>query len=767
MICRIARSVLTIFVLTVALLLAPDAKAQEKFVLLVDGSGSMWRQIDGKPKIQILRQAIGEIIGQINPKVEVGIVAFGHREKGNCADIEVILEPGPFDPLTVQAAVDAIEPKGMTPLSDGVRLAAEVLKFTEQKSTVVILGDGEETCNADPCAVAEELEATGVDLTVHAIAFDISDENGTAQLRCFADKTGGLFLPVADMPELVDALANVAEEVAPAMPVTMELVAVNGATGAMLDEPVTFTIDTAAGPLTIEGQNGRAKIDLFPGQYRLVAVAQRGRGELTLAVPEPDASVAPQTLVAKVPLAIEMPTGVLLVVTDAITGEPVQGEPVWTFINQETEEVIEFAAASGTLATQIPPGRYDVFANLGEAFGEAQVEVASSGVAEVILTLGVQNQTPITVDAESYPAGSGVSVSWTFDPVQGDLVFIAAPEMAENSYPIDDWRRFVVTVEKAVTLTAPPEPQPYEVRYFRPESGLLYRVPILVTPAQVSFSGPGSATAGETISIGWTGPGLSGDFLYIAPKEWRANEYPSRQEDRISVEKGSPLSIPVPEREGHYELRYFSHGGGQMLHAMPFEVVAAAAGLSVPAMVAAGASFDAVFTGPRAEGDMIFVAPPDLDRNRYPISDDAKKAAARPSPARLVAPVSEGDYEVRYYSPSKGGILASASLHVTSHQVSIEADRTIARGAPIDIRVSGPLSPGDFVYIASAGWNDNQYPSGDRQQLVPGPDGDGRWDGAGFTTFSSVAPAEAGRYEIRYFSWANGEVLARRVLLIH
>jgi Ca-activated chloride channel family protein len=765
----IGRSLVALLALILSLALGCDARAQERFILLVDGSGSMWRQIDGKPKIFILREAIGKVIGQIDPKSEVGIVAFGHREKGNCSDIEEILAPVPFDPLTVQAAVDGIEPKGMTPLSDGVRVAAESLKFTEQKATVVILGDGEETCNADPCVVAEELEATGVDLTVHAIAFDIADENGTAQLRCFAEKTGGLFLPVADMPELVDALSTVAEEVAlPTLPlpVPTELVAVNATTRAALEEPVTFTIGTATGPLTLDGQTGRVRIDFIAGRYVVEAVAEHGRGELTLVVPEPEAGVAPQSLVVEVPLVIKVPTGVRLVVLDALTGAAVQGEPVWTFINQETEEVFEFAAASGTHTTEIPPGRYDVFAIMGEAYGETSVDVTESGITEVVLSLGAATQTQIAVDAESYAAGSGVSVSWTFDPVQGDLVFLAKLDMAENSYPIDDWRRFVVSTEQAATLTAPPEPGSYELRYFRPDSGLLHRLPIRVTAAEVTLSAPGNALAGESVVVDWSGPGLPGDFLYIAPTEWRANEYPSRQSDRIGVEGGSPLSIPVPEREGHYELRYFSHGGGQALYSIPFEVGAAAAGLSVPTAVAAGATFEARFTGPKAEGDLIFVAPLDMDPNRYPISDDAKKAAAGPSPAKLVAPVAEGNYEVRYYSPNKGGTLARAALNVTPAQVAIDADRTVARGAPFTFRVTGPLSPGDIVFIAAADWGDNQYPLGNRQQFAPGPDGNGQWDAAGSTEFSSVAPAEPGRYEIRYFSWANGTTLAKRILIV-
>ena len=49
----------------------------------------------------------------------------------------------------------------MTP--DAVIAAAKALRYTEDKATVILVSDGRETCERDPCAVGRELEAAGVD----------------------------------------------------------------------------------------------------------------------------------------------------------------------------------------------------------------------------------------------------------------------------------------------------------------------------------------------------------------------------------------------------------------------------------------------------------------------------------------------------------------------------------------------------------------------------------------------------------------------------
>ena len=85
------------------------------------------------------------------PEDELGLVAYGHREKGSCKDIEVLREPGSLDSGSYMQSVRALSPKGKTPMTDAVRQAAEALKFTEKQATVILVSDGIETCDADPC----------------------------------------------------------------------------------------------------------------------------------------------------------------------------------------------------------------------------------------------------------------------------------------------------------------------------------------------------------------------------------------------------------------------------------------------------------------------------------------------------------------------------------------------------------------------------------------------------------------------------------------
>ena len=197
---------------------APQGPGQSMLVL--DASGSMWGQIGGKAKMDIARDAVANMLGSWPASQQLGLMAYGHRSKGNCADIEMLKAPAVLDKAGFQRAVNALQPKGMTPISASVRMAAEQLKFSERKATVILVSDGEETCHADPCVLGQELEKLGVDFTAHVIGFDI--EKGSkahAQLQCLATSTGGKYLDARNAEDLNKAMGDVARTVpAPTTP---------------------------------------------------------------------------------------------------------------------------------------------------------------------------------------------------------------------------------------------------------------------------------------------------------------------------------------------------------------------------------------------------------------------------------------------------------------------------------------------------------------------------------------------------------------------
>lgn len=655
--------------------------------MLIDGSGSMWGEVDGDHKIVILRRNLSELVGHLQTDSEVGLFAFGHREKGNCGDIEEIIPPGPFDAQALTAAIESIQPKGKTPLSAAVRQAAESLRYTEEKATVVILGDGRESCGMDPCATAEELERTGVDLTVHSIAFDLADEVGTQQLQCFAQKTGGLFIQAADSVELVAALEEVQQEVAPA------------------------------------------------------------------AAPEPAPAPTPRTVV--------------LIAQDAASGTTIPGALTWTFINAETEEITVLDGPSGTAADELAPGTYDVIVESEQGFGEGRFSIDGSGETQVVVDLLASAPAGLVLARESLPAGEVLNVEWTFQGQPDDLLFITATDASENRYPLDDHRRHVVGSGSLASLVAPLEPGAYEVRYFSlAAGGVLHRAAVEVEPAQVELRGPAEADTGTSVEVHWSGPAAPGDIIFLAPVDWGPQSYPSRAGDRVPASTANPVQVPVPDRAGPHEYRYYSWANGKALAAVPIEVVLRAASVTAPSAIPAGSVVSVEFNGPKLGGDTLFFIDADSDANRYYSGGEFQKLVSSGSPARITAPAEPGRYEVRYFSPDGGGLLAKSAVDITAPDVTLDAPRLVKRGETFQLRAIGPAAPGDMVFLSKADSGDNRYPTGANDQFRPTPDGGGFFDDDGLYVFDVTAPAAPGQYEVRYFSWPNGRVLDRRALLV-
>ena len=179
--------------------------AADKAIIVLDASGSMWGQIDGKPKLEIARETLRDVLKSIPSDLELGFMAYGHREKGNCADIELIVPPAAGTAGAITTAADNLKFLGKTPLTAAVRQAAEALKYTEDKATVILITDGLETCNADPCALGKELEQSGVDFTANVVGFGLTAEEGK-QVACLAENTGGKYIQADDAKGLEEAL---------------------------------------------------------------------------------------------------------------------------------------------------------------------------------------------------------------------------------------------------------------------------------------------------------------------------------------------------------------------------------------------------------------------------------------------------------------------------------------------------------------------------------------------------------------------------------
>jgi Ca-activated chloride channel homolog len=268
--------------------------ASERTIIVLDASGSMWGQINGRTKIEIARETLSTVLKSVPTGTELGLMVYGHREKGSCSDIELAVPPQANSADAIMSFAEKINPKGKTPLSEAVKQAADALKYTEEKATVVLVTDGLETCEADPCALASELEKKGVDFTAHVVGFGLSKKDGK-EVACLAENTGGKYFEASDADQLVAALKATVleppkEEPKPAPPpepakpefnVMTDAVMFEGGPSLDKDAGIRWDIYKAGADGKpegngVEGGYGTAiGFNLEPGHY--VAVAGLGR----------------------------------------------------------------------------------------------------------------------------------------------------------------------------------------------------------------------------------------------------------------------------------------------------------------------------------------------------------------------------------------------------------------------------------------------------------------------------------------------------------
>ncbi|MBV0910927.1 vWA domain-containing protein [Anianabacter salinae] len=393
---------------------AAQAQTSQNVILVLDGSGSMWGQIGGVSKIEIARDVIGDMLDDWDEDIALGLMAYGHRQRGVCEDIELVVPPQRLDKAAFAAAVNGVSPVGKTPLSDAVRQAAGALRYTEEKATVILVSDGLETCNADPCALGRELAATGIDFTTHVIGFDLGSEDA-AQLACLADETGGLFLAAADSAQLTETLAR-----------TVEVIKAEAPEPEPIPEPEPVVVAQAEPEPVASGPQGlrvRAKLcedceivtdEMFywitddeadlNGDF--AEVTRSGSAEPLFELPADTyrivarygvafqtvtATVSPGTLTE---LVVNMNAGHARFSAEATAGGTALDDEMfyWVYENRtDLEGNREEITRSGSAVPlfRLPVGEYYVVARHGVAFQNAVIEVGAGSLTEFVFDMDV------------------------------------------------------------------------------------------------------------------------------------------------------------------------------------------------------------------------------------------------------------------------------------------------------------------------------------------------------------------------------------------
>ncbi|WP_328751513.1 VWA domain-containing protein [Streptomyces sp. NBC_00285] len=251
----------------------PTGQAAPQVDLVLDVSGSMrTTDIDGGTRMAAAKQAFNEVLDATPEEVQLGIRTLGANypgddQKTGCKDTAQLYPVSTLNRTEAKSAVATLSPTGWTPIGPALLKAAGDFTKGDGSKRIVLITDGEDTCAPlDPCEVAREIAAKGVDMTIDTLGL-VPNTKMSRQLSCIAEATGGTYTSVEHADELTDKVNQLVDRAAD--PVVTP-VATEG-TDACTDAPAL-----KSGLYTDREEFGRQRwyrVDVNPGQELRASVS--------------------------------------------------------------------------------------------------------------------------------------------------------------------------------------------------------------------------------------------------------------------------------------------------------------------------------------------------------------------------------------------------------------------------------------------------------------------------------------------------------------
>jgi len=181
--------------------------------------------------------------------IPVTLRVFGNQP--DSCDTNMVVPLGPLDPITMSQTIQGIEPVNLvrTPIGASLQQVANDLAGASGPKVVILVTDGEETCDGDPAKAIRDLKAQGFDVQINIVGFALDDDALRAQFADWAQLGGGAYYDATNATELSQAIAKVAQAPFKVLDSAGNVVATGTVGGDPIDlPPGTYTVDVLTDP---------------------------------------------------------------------------------------------------------------------------------------------------------------------------------------------------------------------------------------------------------------------------------------------------------------------------------------------------------------------------------------------------------------------------------------------------------------------------------------------------------------------------------------
>lgn len=160
-----------------------------RILFLLDGSGSMLAKWENTYRIVVAKKLLTDFVDSLrsDENLELALRIYGHqydRRLRRCDDTKLEAPFAQNNHDRIISVLKNIGPKGTTPIAYALEQAAnDFPKDDDVRNIIIIITDGIESCDGDPCAVSLALQRKGIFLKPFIIGIGM-DKNFEEQFGC-------------------------------------------------------------------------------------------------------------------------------------------------------------------------------------------------------------------------------------------------------------------------------------------------------------------------------------------------------------------------------------------------------------------------------------------------------------------------------------------------------------------------------------------------------------------------------------------------------
>ncbi len=159
----------------------PSAQQLTRILFLFDASQSMFGRWESDNKFEIAKKLLSGIVDSLHSinNVEMALRVYGHTKKfppQDCDDTRLEVPFGKANGFRIKDRLNAITPSGTTPIAQSLEECGKDFPEGQARNIIILITDGIEECNGDPCAVSFALQKKGIFLKPFIIGLNMSND---------------------------------------------------------------------------------------------------------------------------------------------------------------------------------------------------------------------------------------------------------------------------------------------------------------------------------------------------------------------------------------------------------------------------------------------------------------------------------------------------------------------------------------------------------------------------------------------------------------